>query len=66
MNIIEKIRLLINSSNEVTKQQASNLTEAMQYLKDGYGGGGEKHSGYYPHNMSHNLNMTKYEYEEVK
>lgn len=40
MNIKEKIVNLTNSANLVTGVEADNLTDAMQNLVDGYGGGG--------------------------
>lgn len=66
MSIVSKLDALRVAANAVTGKHASDLTEAIQDLKDGYGGGGKPHSNFYPHNIPHNLNMAKYEYEEVK
>lgn len=44
MNIKEKIINLTNSANSVTGVETDNLTDAMQNLVDGYGGGGGSNS----------------------
>jgi len=40
MSLISKIQSLISSANSVTGESRTDLTSAVQDLKDGYGGGG--------------------------
>lgn len=65
MTIEDKFTSLVAAANAVTGKQATDITEAIQNLKDGYGGGGGEHSNYYPHHIPYNLNMTMYEYEVI-
>lgn len=44
MSLLTKIQSLLDACNEVTGEERTNLTDAIQDLVDGYGGGTDKHS----------------------
>ena len=50
MSIISKIQNLISSANAVTGESRTDLTSAVQDLKDGYGQGGTD-GQFFPMNM---------------
>jgi len=52
MSLISKIQNLISSANAVTGESRTDLTSAVQDLKDGYGqGGGGTDGQFFPMNM---------------
>lgn len=63
MNIKQKLQALISAANETTGETATDVTEAVQALVDGYGGGGSVDAAFIKKTQNYNYtsgSLTKF------